>query len=245
MIEIKENSLKYMIEPVNAIIEDNTIISGSYGKEVNILKTFREMKQYGAYNELFMVFQDVKPSVSIDHYYDHYLVKGNGLKREVAFLFIIRDDKEFDSITSFLNNKKITATLFLEGSLLEKKASAISKMKNIEIELLNYHDSYEEVYFKTSLSYLEVLTKKQPLFCFTENENSILLKMCGKEKMHTIKGTIIQKELYSIIKKSLENSMIIPMEGVSNDDLISTFQYLKKKGYSFVTAEELFLEQNS
>ena len=69
--------------------------------------------------------------------------------------------------------------------------------------------------------------------------------MCEKEKMHTIKGTIIQKELYSIIKKSLENSMIIPMEGVSNDDLISTFQYLKKKGYSFVTAEELFLEQNS
>ena len=244
MLEIKENSMKYSIEPVNAIIEDNTISSGTYGKKVNILKTFHEMKKYGAYNELLMVFQDVKPAVSIDDYYDHYLVRGNGLKREVAFLFIIRDEKEFYNITSYLKNKRIPATLFLDGTLLEKQSSSISRMNSFEIELLNYNQSFEEVFFKTSLSYLEVLTKNKPLFCFTENENFTLLEMCRKEKMHTIKGTIIHKDLYLTIKKSLKNSMIIPVEGVSSRDLLTTIQYLEKKGYSFVSAKELFLEQN-
>ena len=245
MLEIKEKSNQYLVEPVNAIIDDNTITSGIYGKKVDLNKTFHEMKKYGAYNELLMVFQDIKPSISIDEVYDHYLVKGNGLKREVAFLIVVRDEKEFTRVSSYLKDINVPVTLFLDGTLLERNASSISKMNRIEIELLSYNHTFEEVYFKTALSYLEVLTKNKALFCFTENENDSLLKMCEKEKMHTIKGTIIHKDLLYTVKKTLNNSMIIPIEGISSSDLLSTIEYLEKKGYSFVLAKELFLEQNS
>ena len=52
MKQIKTTSNKYNVEAVNAVIEDNTIIPGLTGKEINYQESYTKMKQYGTYNEV-------------------------------------------------------------------------------------------------------------------------------------------------------------------------------------------------
>lgn len=242
MIKIKESALKYEVVPMDAVLSNNDIISGSYGRGINQKKSFYEMKKYGAYNELLTVFEEIKPNVSIEDHYDHYLIRGNGKRREVAFIFLLKEKKSISSLLSLLEKKKVKATFFVDGLLLED-VNFIKSLKSHEVELLNYDSSYEEVYFKTASSYLNTIRNKPGKFCFTDYENKELLNLCSSLKLHTIKGNIISKNLFSYVKNHIENSMIFPIDSYDYDELSISFDYLTKKGYHFVTAEELFLEQ--
>ena len=94
---------------------------------------------------------------------------------------------------------------FLDGIYLEN--DSLNRLKyngNINYELLSYNGEYDENLFKTSLSYLESVTKRSPRYCYSEVENSDLLNLCSKLKMHTIKPYIridenLLKENYSEI----------------------------------------------
>ena len=56
MKKIKEESTKYQIPAENAKEEDNKIIPGKNGKEVDYEETYQKMKRYGTYNESLTVF---------------------------------------------------------------------------------------------------------------------------------------------------------------------------------------------
>ena len=47
MQKIKKTSKKYTINPVDAIINNNEITSGSYGKEIDYKESYSKMKRYG------------------------------------------------------------------------------------------------------------------------------------------------------------------------------------------------------
>jgi len=244
MKKIREYSSKYYINPRDALIDNYDIVSGSYGREVDVYKSYYKMKQYGSYNELLTVFNEIKPNISIDDNYDKYLIRGNGNKREVALVFLVDDEKNISFIIRLLNNKNIKATFFVDGSLLENN-NFISILKSYEIELLSYNNSYEEVFFKSSLSYLESITGKRPSYCFTSEDNILLLNICSANKMHTIKSKIYSRDLLRNIRKDLVNSMIIPIKDISIDELSTLVDYLQKKGYSFVSVKELFSEDDA
>lgn len=241
---IEDYSSKYYINSNNALIEKNDMISGSYGREVDVLESYYKMKSYGSYNELLTVFKEIKPSISIDDNYDKYLIRGNGKKREIALMFILENEKNISSYVRVLKQNNIKATFFVDGTLLEKK-EYMSLIKNYEIELLSYNNSYEEVFFKSSLSYLESITGVKPKYCFTSIDNTSLLNLCSSLKMHTIKGKIYSRDLLRVVRKDLKNSMIIPLKDVSIDELSTIVEYLNKKGYSFVSGNELFREEDA
>lgn len=244
MKEIKNKTNKYNIEATKATIKNNTIIPGINGKEIDYETSYKKMKEYGNYNEFLITLKDVKPAISINDNYDKYIISGNKKIKSVALVFVI--ENTFPSnIIKILNSKNIKATFFVDGIYIENNYQELEKMNNFELELLSYNFSYNEVEFVSSKNYLEALTNKQLKFCYSEKENDELIELCQKLKMHTIIPTIkIKNNLYKEIKENLSNSIIISIPITSNVEkkLSLTINYIKSRGYTFKTLEELISE---
>ena len=96
MITLNNIKEEYEILPVNAIIEEDTIIPGIKGLEVNIEKSYEEMKQGGVFREESLIYNNITPSSSLSNNKDKYIVKGSN-KKEVS-LIIILNIKDYDKI---------------------------------------------------------------------------------------------------------------------------------------------------
>lgn len=244
MKKIKSIDEKYNVQAVNAEINENTIIPGITGKEINYQDSYTKMKQYGAYNEVLMTLKEVKPNISIDDYYDKYIISGNTTKRSVALVFKIEKSSS-QEIINILNNNNVSATFFLDGYYLENNVKEISNITNHELELLSYNSHYDEIYFSSSKDYLESLTNKKLKYCYSEYDKEEVITLCQKLKMHTIVPTIkINNSLFSEIKEKLTNSAIIsiPISENTKLELDTTIKYIKSRGYKLETLEELLNE---
>ena len=107
MIEIKENVDKYYIEPIEATIDGETIIPGKVGKEIDIDKSYNEMKKIGYYEETLLFFNDIYPEISIYNNYDKYIISGYKYDKKVALVYIINNEMKVNKI----NNNYITLNL--------------------------------------------------------------------------------------------------------------------------------------
>lgn len=243
MKEIKSTDKKYKIEAENAITTDNTIISGKKGKVIDYDKSYQKMKKYGTYNESLTVLKDTIPVISIDNNYDKYLIGGNKYHKKVSLVFVVKE-KEPHNIISILNQNKIKATFFIDGTFIENNINLL-KNEEQDFELLSYQNDYNESFFKTSLSYLESITNNKAKFCYTEIDNNKLLNLCEKLKLHTIKPSlIIKKDFYKEVKENIDNGMIISLDinSLIEKELKETITYIKQKGYQIVPLESLIEE---
>lgn len=243
MKEIKSTEKKYIIEPENAITTDNTIISGKKGKVIDYDKSYQKMKKYGTYNESLTVLKDTIPVISINNNYDKYLIGGNKYHKKVSLVFIVKE-KDPQTIISILNQNKIKATFFIDGTFIENNINLL-KNEEQDFELLSYQNDYNESFFKTSLSYLESITNNKAKFCYTEIDNNKLLSLCEKLKLHTIKPSlIIKKDSYKEVKENIDNGIIISLDinSLIEKELKETITYIKQKGYQIVPLESLIEE---
>lgn len=244
MQEIKSNMSKYEESANDATIIGNVIVPGHIGRRVNKNKSYSKMKKYGNYNETLTVMEEVKPELSVSNTFDKYIEKGNSNNKNVSFVFIY--DENIEKVIKILNSKHIPSTIFLDGIYLEN--DSLNRLKyngNINYELLSYNGEYDENLFKTSLSYLESVTKRSPRYCYSEVENSDVLNLCSKLKMHTIKPYIrIDENLLKEVKSSLSNSIIISIKSSSSNisELSSVIDYVISKGYDIVSLDNLISE---
>ena len=244
MQEIKSNMSKYEESANDATIIGNVIVPGHIGRRVNKNKSYSKMKKYGNYNETLTVMEEVKPELSVSNTFDKYIEKGNSNNKNVSFVFIY--DENIDKVIKILNSKHVPSTIFLDGIYLENDSlNGLKYNGNINYELLSYNGEYDENLFKTSLSYLESVTKKSPKYCYSEVENSAVLNLCSKLKMHTIKPYIrIDDNLLKEVKSSLSNSIIISIKSSSSNisELSSVIDYVISKGYDIVSLDNLISE---
>ncbi len=244
MQEIKSNMSKYEESANDATIIGNVIVPGHIGRRVNKNKSYSKMKKYGNYNETLTVMEEVKPELSVSNTFDKYIEKGNSNNKNVSFVFIY--DENIDKVIKILNSKHVPSTIFLDGMYLENDSlNGLKNNWNIDYELLSYNGEYDENLFKTSLSYLESVTKKSPKYCYSEVENSAVLNLCSKLKMHTIKPYIrIDDNLLKEVKSSLSNSIIISIKSSSSNvsELSSVIDYVISKGYDIVSLDNLISE---
>lgn len=244
MQEIKSNMSKYEESANDANIIGNVIVPGHIGRRVNKNKSYSKMKKYGNYNETLTVMEEVKPELSVSNTFDKYIEKGNSNNKNVSFVFIY--DENIDKVIKILNSKHIPSTIFLDGMYLENDSlNGLKNNGNINYELLSYNGEYDENLFKTSLSYLESVTKRSPRYCYSEVENSDVLNLCSKLKMHTIKPYIrIDENLLKEVKSGLSNSIIISIKSSSSNisELSSVIDYVISKGYDIVSLDNLISE---
>ena len=248
MKEIRKSNNKYYKKAINAKVVNNTIIPGINGKKIDYKKSYRKMKKYGNYNEVLTVFKETKPSVSINNIYDKYITVGNNEKKSVSLVFKIENNTDIENIKNINNilvNKNIKSTIFIDGLFLENNLDLVNSFKLSELEILNYDNSYKEIYFSSSINYLNNITGKTAKYCYADYDNKELIELCSRLKLHTILPTIkVGNYPYKEIKNKLQNASIIsiPINSSTEIELSTVIDYIKSRGYNFLTLEELINE---
>ena len=245
MKEIKKSSNKYKKQSVDAKVYDNKIIPGVVGVDVDYDKSYQRMKSYGVYNESLMVFRKIKPTVSVDDYYDKYITSGNGVFQDVSLIFTVTRDSNPSNIINILKENNVNATFFIDGIWLENNLDTAINLNQFEVELLSYDGRYEEIYFSSSLNTLSSITGEKPKYCYANYDNKQVLELCGKLGLHTVIPTIkVGNYPYSEIKKKLRSSDIIslPINTTTEIELKTVIDYIKQKGYNIVKLETLLSE---
>lgn len=248
MKEIKKSNNKYYKKAIDAKVSKNTIIPGLTGRKIDYKKSFKKMKKYGNYNEALTVFKETKPTISIDNIYNRYIKVGNNEKKSVSFVFKIEKDTNIDNIKNINNilvNKNIKSTIFIDGLFLENNLDLVNTFINSELEILNYDNSYKEIYFSSAINYLNNITGKSAKYCYADYDNEEIINLCSKLKLHTILPTIkVGNYPYKEIKNKLQNASIIsiPINTSTEIELSTVIDYIKSRGYTFMTLDELLNE---
>lgn len=244
MIKIKEESDKYKTDFIDAVIEDNKIISGVNGKKVNINKSYKNMKINGFYHENLYVYDYTKPKISIIDNKDKYIIKGNPNKRMVSLIFKVSMNDDIDSILSIINNYNIKCTFFVEELWFEnnkdKAKEIIKDGHNIGILTNDYTTSNFELINIT----LKDMNHKNN-YCYQEEENKANIDMCKLKGNYTIMPTLISLKTPLVdIKSKIESGSLLSLKINSQvkKELSTIIIYIKSKGYKITNLDENILE---
>lgn len=113
MKEIKNNLNKYKIESIDATINNNIIIPGKEGQEVDVKKTYDAMRKYGSYNENLIKIKEIIPTISINDNLDKYIKLNNSDNKKISLIFIINKEVNINNLNKTLEKNNITATFFI------------------------------------------------------------------------------------------------------------------------------------
>ena len=247
MKNIKKSEKDYKIDPINATIKDNKIVPGVNGKTIDYDNSYKKMKKYGTYNESLTVFKEELPTISIDDYYDKYISQGSGINNDVSLVFEVKKNDNITNILSILKENNATATFFIDGLFLENNNSLVTSMaeEGYEIEILNYDNKYDELYFSSSLNTLNTITNLKPKYCFAKYDSKEVLELCSKLELHTIIPTIMTGNYpYKDVKAKLSKGSIIgfSINSSTEIELSTVINYIKQKGYVINTLDSLLSE---
>ena len=247
MIKIKKEKNSLEKESINAKVNGKYLVPGYSGLVVDLDKSFNKMKKYGEYNESLIVFKESTPTISVDEYYDKYIVSGNGFTNYISLVFEIDDKELLPKIKDILKENDTRATFFVDGLLLKEESILVTSLLQDfhEIELLNYKGSYDRLIFEEALDTLQVIANKRGKYCLAKYDQKEILELCSKEKMHTIIPTIqIKSNPYLSLKGKLREGSIISItptkENISELDVV--IKYIKQRGYTLDTLEQLLSE---
>jgi len=233
MIEIMDNKELLDTKPINAIIQNDTIIPGRTGKEIDADKSYKEMKKIGFYEESLIIFKDVYPEVSIYNNYNKYIISGNGYEKKVALIYIVNNERNFKTIISNLNTK---ITFFVDTTFLINNINIIDN----NYEFYNYGNNGK--YTKDNLiignNIINNKANNNAMFCLFTEKNIDGLNACSNSKLLSIMPSI--NGSYSDIKNKLKNGSIILINNTG--ELNNIVRYINSKGYQIVGLSEVIKE---
>lgn len=245
--QIKEVKEQYKTEPINAIIEGNTIIPGVSGKTIDVKASYKKMKKVNQFNANLLIYKDSKPEISVKNVYDKYVVSGNKNNKEISLLFLLDNQDSIHKIITILDENEIKATFYTDGKWFENNNQTIIDL--IEdghiIGNLGYHFKYEINGVSWMNTIVTKIGKQRQTYCYNEIDDEQALNYCNINQSYTIRPSIIVKNHPLIeIKSELSNGSIIALE--VNDTTIKELQlvidYITSKDLSIVTIEELLNE---
>lgn len=228
MKQIKEVKDNYTLYPVSAILNNDTIIPGISGKEIDVSKSYEEMKLGKIFRQELLVYKTLYPKEMLINNKDKYIIRGNNNKNKVSLLVILNDinitniDK---NITIFLNHKDISI-------------KNIHKLKGYPIYTYGNNGKYDEEVLVSDNTIINRISPYQSKYCLLKSKNSLILNICSNNDMYTIIPNIIGD--YSDIKKNLSNGSIILLNNYKNINII--IKYINSKGYEIVPLSELLKE---
>lgn len=236
MINIKEISNDLKIESVNAIVNDKDIIPGINGCDIDIDKSYENMKKINSYNDKLLKYKDIIPEISLNNIFDKYIINGNEANRNVSLVVYMQD--KIDDINNIAN---IKLNLFLDTKLLQNGSIGISQNKKVYNggSNLNYDDVNIE-WMNDVISSNYNVSK----YCLNLKKDDNNLLVCSRNKMHTISPKlIVNKNNVYQIKTLIKNGSIIYFDENNIDKINEISDYLLRKGYNIVYLDELLSEK--
>lgn len=247
MIEIEENKDNYNKKYINAIINNNTITPGIYGKSVNLDKSYNKMKSTGIFNKKLLVYDYIKPEISLDNNYDKYIIGGNKLSNKISILFIINNSKYIDELLNINETYLTNFNLFINTSYLNENISSLYKI-SLNNQIFNYGNSgiYKKELLILGNNIINRNTNNLSNYCLVKKENKETLEICSKNKMYTIlPSIIIEYNPYNEIIKNIKSGDIILFELNKNNllELGTIINFINKKGLTIVKLSDLLNEK--
>ncbi len=225
MQSINEIANDYKVQAINASISGDYITPGICGRMINKTKSYVNMKSFGIFNEYYLIFDEIKPDISLQDNKDKIIRQGNASKKSVAFLL---EDNE--NIKKYLEENNIKASLLItednyqKNSFFEQINNDLEKYNNIE-SLLNKNN------INKNICYVKTL----------DNE------FCQKNQKYLIEETFsLNSQNIVEAKKNIQSGAIIL---ISKNAKLEEFKLLIKeiqfKGLNIVPISELITEKNN
>ena len=242
MIKLTEAKDKYKKDSVSAIIADDTIIPGIQGKEIDIDKSYKNMKKIGIFNSKLIEYKTINPDISINDNYDKYIIKGNNKFNNVSLIFKVDSDNEYEKVLDIIKYNNIKANIFIDYDYLSQNISNINKNDNY-----NYYSYGNKGKYTIDILIMSnnVINRKSnnAIYCLNESKNKNNLKVCSENNVYSIMPSIINAS-YSLVKNNLENGSIISFDinAKGINEINSIIDYINGKGYKIVLLDELLSE---
>lgn len=219
--DIKEASKEINTSSVNALINDDYIIPGMYGKIVNELNSLAKMKEANIFNSLYLDIDYVKPDISLEDNKDKIIKEGNINKKAIAFIIPNKSN-----IKNYFINNKIKASLLTTLDIF----SSDSYLEQIN----NDFDNYKQ---------LDKLLNKYKIntnICLINNINK---EYCINNKKYLVEPTFYLNKDIINIKNNLKSGSIIYVEDITYLDTL--VQYIHSKDLKIVYLSELINEKKT
>ena len=250
MTEIKEKQQEYTVPPINATIENNTIIPGINGKKIDVQQTYNELKKIGKFNKKYIKYQQVAPEITIENNYDKYIISGNKQKNSISLVFLLYKEDDIKQIKQLLKKTNTQATFFVDATWLEQNSNQLKELSNLgnTIGNLSYNNDYQHMEFTMMNNIIRKETKQTHYYCYNKTENEQNLNKCKQTQHYTIRPNIIIKTnpLKEIKKQIVPGSIIeLPINDKTNNELELIIRYINSKGYTIKNLEEHLSEKNN
>ena len=214
MFKIKSNLNKYYKEPINAIINDNTIIPGVSGLTINVNESYTKMKKVNTYLDNMLVFDSVKPTISLKDNLDKLVISGNKINNNVSILLKINDL----DILKKLNNQDYNYLLsedFINNN--------IDYLKTINNNIISINDNINLIDY-----------------CYTNNIKS--KSVCNKPTIYS--NPITYNYTYNTINNLDNGSILTyqVINDNSIKEINKVVSTIKNSGFNIVNLDTLLIE---
>ena len=216
MIKINNVKNKYYKKPIDAVISNNTIIPGLSGLEININESYSNMKKVNTFIPDMLVFDSIKPSISLKDNLDKLVISGNKETNNVSILLKVNNLDMLKSIVSINNNYN----LILSNSFINNNLDYLNTISN------------------------NILTediKEVTSYCYTENIKKT--NLCNT--IPTIYLKPITYNYYYNTLNDLDNGSILTYNIQNNSnlqELNKVTSSIKNMGYKIVNLDTLLKE---
>ncbi len=245
MVRITEDRKNYEEEPIDAVIVNNTIIPGISGRKVNINKSYKNMKKNGYYNSNFLIYDYIKPKISLKDNINKYIIKGNSKKRMISLIFLLRGNLDIKEVLEILNNYDVKANFFVDTTWFSNNSNLLYELVNNDHNVGIILDNYDDYDFESIDLVLKNISKDSNGFCYSTKENTKNIEACSVRNNYTIRPkTVSDKNPLIDIKNNIDNENLFSLTVNRNlkKELSTIIIYIKSKGYTIENLNTFILE---
>ena len=219
MQSIRNVSESYNTESINcSIIEDIYIIPGYNGKYVNLDKSFYNMVTT-EYNEELLVFNQIKPNISLENNKDKIIIRGNHNKQAVSLLF-----EDINSLSKYLSQNNYLVNILIEEETYTNKYELINNSKQ-------------------EYTYKKIDNKLNNNLCYTRDNT--IPKLCKNKYVFTHSLEINHSNLSKLINTISSGDIILIKDTINIEELDLIINQIKYKDLSIIPISKLISETST
>jgi probable sporulation protein (polysaccharide deacetylase family) len=190
LAKIREEAEKQRIEPIDAVVDRVwKAIPGYNGREVDIERTYEKAKLLPEGANIEYVYRELRPKVNLEDLGPQPIYRGNPNKPMAALMINVAWGNEYlVPMLDTLDQQKVKATFFLDGSWLKKNGELAAEIKRRGHQIENHAYSHPNMsQLEQTRARLEISKTKELLKEKLGVENRWFAPPSGDYNMQTVK----------------------------------------------------------